>query len=646
MMQPVQFGYMQPPPHPAPTPVAHHNQVHPYPPPPLPVVAPEPQPTTNKKPEQQQHLSTQPFGGARAKVPEDNPGLPIQDEVCPFHQRLTYWADNLQKSRHHEMAKNEERFAFLKWVDKAFGNITVIPPGTGVLHQVNLEYLARVVATKDGYLFPDLVVGTDIHSPMINGLGVLGWTVGTLEAESVMFGHPLTLNNPKVVGVKLLGRVPKFATSMDVVLHVTKELRKQSHIQNGASDEDVFVEFFGPAVEQLSITDRSAIANLCSEYGSMTGFFPVDAATIEYLEHTGRERHSLASIKSYLEKVLMLRPSYSPEDDDMFDAIVEVYLPDIVVTISGPKRTKDKVELGDVAKDFHSTLDAPGVGPRAFGLDPEKLYGSDVNVDVDGDLYTLKHGTILLSSLASCSNSSNPSVMLTAGILAKKAVEAGLSIPKHVKRSLSPGSGMVTSYLQDSGVMPYLHMLGFEVMGYGCTACVENSRVGNDHLLPENSSLICCGVLSGNRNFDGRVRPEIKANYLASPPLVIAYALAGRINIDFENEPLGYDASDNKPVYLKDIWPTRGEIQELEKRQVIPAVFKLVSTRINYGNKEWSCLDIPSSLENPALFQWDVASTLIRSPSYLQVKLILDLVGFTSFLNICMYFILGTDDQD
>ena len=518
------------------------------------------------------------------------------------------------------MSKNEERFQFLKWVDKAFKNITVIPPGTGVLHQVNLEYLARVVATQDGYLFPDLMVGTDTHSPMINGLGVLGWTVGTLEAESVMFGHPLTLNNPTVVGVKLMGKVPKFATSMDVVLQVTKELRKQlPAIMASKPTSDVFVEFFGPSIGQLSVTDRSAVANLCSEYGSMTGYFPVDQSTIEYLEHTGREKHSLDTIKTYLEKVHMLRCEYLESEDDMYEDIVEVYLSDIVVTISGPKRTKDKVELGEVAKDFHKSLVSDDGGSKSFALGMDRLVGSEVNIAVDSELYTLKHGSILLSAIASCSNSSNPSVMLTAGILAKKAVEAGLSIPKHVKRSLSPGSGMVTSYLQDSGVMPYLHMLGFEVMGYGCAACVENSRIGNDHMLPDNSALICCGVLSGNRNFEGRVKPEIKANYLASPPLVIAYALAGRIDIDFENEPLGFDSSTEKAVFLKDIWPTRDEIQELEKRQVIPAVFKLVSTRLNYGNKEWSTLAIPSAPENAALYQWNPSSTFIRPPSYLQV---------------------------
>ena len=547
-------------------------------------------------------------------IPMDNPGLPIQDEVCPFHMRMSYWAETLQKTRLGEMQKNDERFQFLKFVDQAFENITVIPPGTGVMHQVNLEYLARVVSVQEGLLFPDTCIGTDTHTTMVNGLGVLGWAVGTLEAEAVMFEHPLTMACPRVIGLKLIGSVPIYATSTDVVLLISKEIRKQLKSQD---HDNVFVEFFGPAVKELSIADRSAVANLCSEYNAKTGFFPVDSSTLDYLSQTGREKHSLAVMKEYLERTGLLRinmDNNDEEDEVIYDDIIEIYLPDIVVTISGPTRPKDKVELEDVSKDFCKSLS------EKFGQQHHHQ-GGVFNIDMDGQFHSIRDGSILLSSIASCSNTSNPSVMLTAGLLARKAVEAGLSVPKYVKRSLSPGSGVVTSYLQDSGVMPYLHMLGFEVMGYGCSTCVENSFV--PPLLPPEG-LVCCGVLAGNRNFDGRLLPEIKANYLASPPLVIAYAIAGRIDIDFNTEPLGKDAND-KDVFLRDIWPSRDEVREVEKHHVIPSVFKLVSNRIQFGNKEWSNLHVPYAEESPLLYAWNSSSTFIRPPSYFQDILTLTL---------------------
>ena len=391
---------------------------------------------------------------------------------------------------------------------------------------------------------------------------------------------------------------------MDVVLLITKDLRKQLQIKEASSenaDRDIFVEFFGSGVSELSIADRIAIANLCGEYGAKTGYFPVDDQTLEYLAQTGREQHSIQIMKAYLQKSALFRSSASQQRDEdsvKYKQTIEIFLPDIVVTISGPFKPKDKVELEDVAKDFHSKF-----GP-SLGV---------LNLDIDGQLHSVQNGSVLLTSIASCSNSSNPSVMLTAGLLAKKAVEVGLSVPKYVKRSLSPGSGVVTSYLQDSGVMPYLHMLGFEIMGYGCSRCVENSTV--QPLIPPNA-LVCCGVLSGNRNFEGRILPEIKANYLASPPLVIAYALAGRIDIDLQNDPIGRDDKD-KPVFLRDIWPSRSEVQEVEKNLVIPSVFKLVSNRLRFGNKEWSNLNVPAKSSCQQLFQWSEESTFIRSPSYL-----------------------------
>ena len=361
------------------------------------------------------------FRGATALPPMDNPGLPIQDEVCPFHMRMSYWAETLQKNRVSEMQKNCERFQFLKYVNASFPNITVIPPGTGVMHQVNLEYLARIVMEKDDFLFPDFCIGTDAHTTLVNGLGVFGFSVGTLEAESVMFDHPLAMKLPRIIGVKLIGKVPKLATSMDVVLLVSKEIRK---FVKSSEELDIFVEFFGPAIDQLSIQERSAISNSAGEYNAKMAFFPIDMKTLEYLEHTGREKHSLKIIKEYLELNGLLRTQQN-QDQIQYDDVLEIFLPDIVVTISGPLRPKDKVELEDVAKDFSKNF------PHFNGI---------FNLDIDGQFHSIKDGSVLLSSIASCSNSSNPSVMLTAGLLAKKAVEAGLSVPKFVKRSLSPGN--------------------------------------------------------------------------------------------------------------------------------------------------------------------------------------------------------------
>ena len=411
-----------------------------------------------------------------------------------------------------------------------------------------------------------------------------------------------------ILNLFFAGKVPSYATSMDVVLLITKDLRKQLQVKTeccrGAEfADDIFVEFFGSGVSELSIADRTAIANLCAEYGAKTGYFPVDEQTLDYLTQTGREQHSIQIMKSYLQKSALFRSVQDADDNVGYDKIIEIFLPDIVVTISGPCKPKDKVELGDVAKDFQSKF-----GP-SLGI---------LNLNIDGQVHTVQNGSVLLTSIASCSNSSNPSVMLTAGLLAKKAVEAGLSVPKYVKRSLSPGAGVVTSYLQDSGVMPYLHMLGFEVMGYGCSSCVENSAT--QPLIPPDA-LVCCGVLSGNRNFEGRILPEIKANYLASPPLVIAYALAGRIDIDLQHEPIGQDDQD-KPVYLRDIWPSRSEVQEVEKNLVIPSVFKLVSNRLRFGNKEWSNLNVPAQGSCQELFQWSPESTFIRPPSYLKEMMV------------------------
>lgn len=556
-------------------------------------------------------------------VPRDNPGLPIQEDICPFHQRISHWSTFLRQNRSSEMERNQERFQFLKWVDSAFQKVTVIPPGTGVMHKVNLEYLARVVTCKehDGMtiLFPDSLIGTDAHTTIVNGLGVLGWSVGTLEAESVMFGHPVTLKLPKIIGVELTGVVPPMATSTDVVLLVTKQLRRNNFTG------DIFVEFFGPGVRLLSITDRSAIANMCLEYGSLVGYFPIDEQTIEYLGHTGRDSHQLRCIETYMKKVSLFRKS-NEANVCKYDSVISIDLSDVLPCVSGPKSSKDKVPLYQVPQHFRAMVQTRQ-GKQILGVlgpDENPVAGTSFSIGVDSRIFTIGHGTILTASIASCSNASNPGVMLSAGLLAKKSVEAGLSVAKFVRRSLCPGSGIVTAYLQESGVMPYLHMLGFEVMGYGCSACVENSNkpvlaAETDGPLMEairQRSLVCVGVYSGNRNFEGRLNPDIKANYLISPQLVIAYAIAGRIDIDFEREPIGFSNSNNKPVYLSEIWPSQKEVQQVENRFVIPAIFRQVPTRLAFGTKEWSQLEVPKGTEG--LFKWNQSSTYIRSPQYIE----------------------------
>jgi len=569
-----------------------------YPPPP-----PIPQPLPPKPPS--------PVGVL--EVPDDNPGLPVQDEICPFHQRMSYWSDMLSKNQESEFGRNKERFCFLKWVDKAFGNITVIPPGTGVMHQVNLEYLARVVTCQeDDLLFPDSLVGTDTHTTMINGLGVLGWGVGTLDAESIMFGHPIQFAVPRVIGCKITGYIPPYATSTEIVLLITKRLRHTGVV-------NCFVEFFGPGVSELSVADRATIANMCPEYGALVGFFPTDELTMKYLEQTGRDAQQVRCIREYLKAVGMFRDADAEAEgqEPRFSSVIEVDLSEVLPCVSGPKRTKDKIPVDGVCQDFRRSLLARD-GSKGFGLMPEDSHKS-LRVNIDGSLHTIRHGSVLLAAISSCSNTSNPSVMLGAGLLARKAIEAGLSVAKYVKTSLSPGSGVVTSYLHESGVMPYLYMLGFEVVGYGCSTCVNNSRPLPASIVDAISQgkLVCCGVLSGNRNFEGRIQPDIKANYLASPMLVIAYSIAGRIDIDFNAEPLGFDQSD-RPVFLRDIWPSREEIQETERRFVIPAIFRQVYSRISYGNKHWSELPSPKGSE---LYPWDERSTFIQQPSYVEEHL-------------------------
>uniref|UniRef100_A0A8C7CPR7 Cytoplasmic aconitate hydratase n=1 Tax=Oncorhynchus kisutch TaxID=8019 RepID=A0A8C7CPR7_ONCKI len=517
-------------------------------------------------------------------------------------------SDSLQKNQDLEFDRNRERFEFLKWGSKAFQNMRIIPPGSGIVHQVNLEYLARVVFDQNGYYYPDSLVGTDSHTTMIDGLGVLGWGVGGIEAEAVMLGQPISMVLPEVIGYRLQGTPNKFITSTDIVLTVTKHLRQVGVVGK-------FVEFFGPGVAQLSIADRATIANMCPEYGATAAFFPVDHISLQYLEQTGRDAEKLDYITRYLKAVAMFRDySNSSQDPDFTQVLCSTLdLSTVVPCCSGPKRPQDRVAVSDMKTDFEACL-AAKQGFKGFQVTPE-LHHVKVPFQYNDKEYSLSHGSVVIAAITSCTNTSNPSVMLGAGLLAKKAIEAGLSMKPYIKTSLSPGSGVVTYYLKESGVMDYLFQLGFEVVGYGCMTCI-----GNSGPLPEpvveaitQGDLVAAGILSGNRNFEGRVHPNTRANYLASPPLVIAYAIAGTVRIDFDTEPIGESLNNKgKEVFLRDIWPTREEIQAVERQFVIPAMFKEVYEKIEKVNERWNALNAPSD----KLYTWDPKSTYIKSPPF------------------------------
>ncbi|XP_078385499.1 cytoplasmic aconitate hydratase [Cetorhinus maximus] len=538
------------------------------------------------------------------------------------------WPDSLQKNQEIEFERNKERFEFLKWGSKAFRNMRIIPPGSGIIHQVNLEYLARVVFDQDGYYYPDSLVGTDSHTTMIDGLGVLGWGVGGIEAEAVMLGQPISMVLPEVVGYKLVGSPDSLVTSTDIVLTITKHLRQVGVVGK-------FVEFFGPGVVQLSIADRATISNMCPEYGATAAFFPVDKISMKYLEQTGREENKLSYIERYLKAVGMYRDFSDPSQDPEFTQIVELDLSTVVSCCSGPKRPQDKVAVSNMKQDFESCLSAKQ-GFKGFQIPPVRQ-DDKVKFKYSEQDYELCHGSVVIAAITSCTNTSNPSVMLGAGLLAKKAVEAGLNVKPYIKTSLSPGSGVVTYYLKESGVMPYLAKLGFDVVGYGCMTCI-----GNSGPLPESvveaitqNDLVAVGVLSGNRNFEGRVHPNTRANYLASPPLVIAYAIAGSIRFNFEVEPLGVTA-EGKEIFLRDIWPTREELQVIEREFVIPAMFKEVYEKIEKGNECWNSLNAPSD----KLYTWNPKSTYIKSPPFFE-NLTVDLQTPKSIVDAYVLLNLG-----
>jgi aconitate hydratase len=530
------------------------------------------------------------------------------------------FAFNTQK----EMQRNTERFQFLRWGQESFNNFNVVPPGTGIVHQVNLEYLASVAfeRTEDGgvVVYPDTVVGTDSHTTMVNGLGVLGWGVGGIEAEAAMLGQPMPMLTPEVIGFKLTGELPERATATDLVLMVTEMLRKKGVVGK-------FVEFYGAGLSALSVPDRATIANMAPEYGATMGFFPVDEETLSYLRFTGRPEAVVAVVEAYTKAQGLFRTDDTPEP--LFSDVMALDLADVVPSIAGPKRPQDRVPLSRSKAAWRESL---ATFEQCAAIDPETLSrwvaeggnpasGAEPIADpfervevTDGDKsYTLTHGSVVIAAITSCTNTSNPAVMLTAGLLAKKAVERGLKTRPWVKTSLAPGSQVVTEYYNQAGLTPYLDALGFYLVGYGCTTCI-----GNSGPLPEVISdairvgaLVACSVLSGNRNFEGRVQQEVRANYLASPPLVVAYALAGTMDIDLATQPLGH-GTDGAPVFLRDVWPTQQEIRDTVRSSVLSEQFRSKYAHVFEGADDWRALDIPQGEQ----FVWEEDSTYVRKPPY------------------------------
>ncbi len=497
-----------------------------------------------------------------------------------------------------EHERNKERYALLRWGQNAFHDFRVVPPDTGIVHQVNLEFLAQCVfsRTVDGemYAYPDTCVGTDSHTPMVNGLGVVGWGVGGIEAEAAMLGQPITMLLPEVVGMKLHGRLQEGVTATDLVLTVTQLLRKHGVVGK-------FVEFFGSGLDGLSLTDRATISNMAPEYGATIGYFPIDAQTIDYLRFSGRPETTIALVEAYAKAQGLFRTAETP--DPLFSGVLDLDLGSVEPCLAGPKRPQDRVNLTNVKSSFAKELPAL--------LKP----GATLEATAQAGGAQLHHGHVVIAAITSCTNTSNPTVLMAAGLLAKKAVERGLSVKPWVKTSLAPGSKVVTRYLDQAGLTPYLEKLNFHLVGYGCTTCIGNS---GPLAVPVSAAiaqgkLVAAAVLSGNRNFEGRIHPLVRANYLASPPLVVAYAIAGDVNIDLTTEPIGHDGA-GKPVYLREIWPTQTEVAAAMKLGITSAMFRDVYENAFGGDAAWRSLPVPGG----ANFEWDESSTYVKSPPFFQ----------------------------
>ena len=537
-----------------------------------------------------------------------NPRVPV-DLVIDHSIQVDFFGSSgsLNKNMEMEFRRNRERYEFIKWGKQAFDNFSVYPPGVGIVHQVNLETAASVVQSRSGVCFPDTVVGTDSHTTMINGLGVLGWGVGGIEAESVMLGQPIYMLIPEVIGFRLHGKMPENATATDLVLHVVEMLRQKGVVEK-------FVEFFGSGLKNLTLADRATLANMAPEYGATMGFVPVDDETLNYLRGTGRPESVIQRIERYCKTQGLFRRNDTP--DPKFSDTLELDLSTVEPSLAGPKRPQDRVTLSQMQPKWQKSLRA-STKDRGFELSGKKL---ETSVAVKGiSSGKLKHGSVVIAAITSCTNTSNPSVMLAAGLLAKKAVEKGLKRKPWVKTSLGPGSRVVTNYLKSTGLSEALDSLGFHTVGYGCTTCI-----GNSGPLPENivsaineGDLVVTSVLSGNRNFEGRISSHIKANYLASPPLVVAYAIAGTVDQDINNEALGND-KDGKPVFLKDIWPTKEEIAEVEKK-ITSEMYEEEYKHVGESSPMWNAVE--SSIGE--VFDWDESSTYIQNPPFFQ-NMVLD----------------------
>src|SRR5689334_16130143 len=585
-------------------------------------------------------------GGDPQKI---NPLVPV-DLVIDHSVQVDEYAKplallhNVEK----EFSRNIERYEFLKWGQKAFNNFSVVPPSTGIVHQVNLEHLAKVVWTRDGVAFPDTLVGTDSHTTMVNGLGVVGWGVGGIEAEACMLGQPIYLVTPQVVGFKITGHPREGVTATDVVLYVTQILRKHGVVEK-------FVEFFGPGLASMSLSDRATIANMAPEYGATVGFFPVDDQTLAYLRLTGRSADQVDLVERFCKEQGLWRNS---RVDPKFSEYIELDLGTVSPSVAGPRRPQDRVELRGLKQQFESALvdvfkknvgqsttprldrwsSEAGVGAwhssvtesdkRATSTavaahetdEQEAKVAEKIKAQRDsafaamGDKWVkLTHGDVVIAAITSCTNTSNPSVMVAAGLLAKKAVEKGLKVPPYVKTSLAPGSRVVTDYLDKAGLTLYLNRLGFNTVGYGCTTCIGNSGPLPEPIADavEKNDLVVGAVLSGNRNFEGRINPHVKANYLASPPLVVAFAIAGSVAVNLMDEPVAKNPA-GEPVYLRDIWPTSAEVSQAIAKSVSPELFRKEYSNVAEGNLEWNSIPVHGG----ELFDWNATSTYIQEPPF------------------------------
>jgi aconitate hydratase len=498
-----------------------------------------------------------------------------------------------------EFSRNQERYQLLRWGQNALQDFVVVPPGTGIVHQVNLEYLARVVFEKSGTVYPDSLVGTDSHTTMINGIGVLGWGVGGIEAEAAMLGQPINLLVPQVLGVRLTGRLPEGSTATDLVLTITELLRQKGVVGK-------FVEFFGEGLDHLPLADRATIANMAPEFGSTCAMFPVDAETIRYLAFSGRSPEQVQLVEAYSKAQGWFRTAATV--DPVFTDVLTLDLTTVVPSLAGPKRPQDRVSLVDMKATWKKAL--PTLQQTSSSGAPKPQL-----VTFAGNSFELTHGHVVIAAITSCTNTSNPSVMMAAGLLARNAVQRGLSSKPWVKTSLAPGSQVVTEYLQQAGLLSALEALKFHVVGYGCTTCIGNSGPLPDPIAAavEQGHLVVSSVLSGNRNFEGRINPHVRANYLASPPLVVAYALAGRVDIDFQVEPLGEDA-DGKRVYLKDIWPSTTDVARAIEHGISSDLFRTRYADVFHGDDNWRSLEIPPGTR----FRWDPQSTYVRKPTFFE----------------------------